>query len=516
MQKPTEIQTRVAINEKAIGLYLINIIDFLRVTTTAEMFEMLLKEKHESSAEYLPCLEFDVKTGKITGHEGRHRAANYYNDGHREMLIALYPEPKHRKWKHDLSQMPNKLTGQFNNFQIELNKNKIERILQNIEGYDPNTGEREVIRASVSRLPDRARAIIIDNVGRLLLGVGNDGTYRLPGGKLKEGEHPVDALLREVYEETGLLNFQDIEYLWPHLGNYIFIFIPEGVVNLTCVNDPSKEFKSLEWVNIESLPSNMDSYSEDIIYRFLRVGVLQNGKEKPMKNFAMSGHIDVLVDGKKEFQLDDDTIWETLPRLAQERSKGRDIEFRQINDDSIALDQTPETEKEEKEEKGKEKQLKKRVKSFFVSAADTFYFDNYIRIDPTSELLNPGVQVLKCADTFDNTLLFDGNDEFWITKYNRPVWRSSFDSRYASYDEIVQIWNKRYPEHSIGVDWLKGLLRKLIELPKELNVEPEAKTEKKEKKESNVKDKTDKTDKTENKDKKDKSDKDKKQVKKKS
>jgi len=328
---------------------------------------------------------------------------------------------------------------------------------------------------------ERTRAIIIDNSGRLLLGIAADtGEYRLPGGRLKPNEHPVDGLLREVYEETGLSKFQDLEYLWPQLGNYIFIFIPEDAVNVNCTNDPSKEFKSLEWVMIDELPINVDSYSEEIIYRFLRVGVLQNGKEDEVmpKDFTiMSSHIDVLVDGKKAFQLDDDTIWETLPRLAQEQSKGRKIEFKQILDKDA--NKIPEVTKMPKEPK--EKILKKNVKSYFLSPADTFCFDNFIRIDPSSELLNPSVRILKMADTFDNTLLFDGQDEFWITKFNRPVWRSSFDSRYASYDEVIKVWNSRYPEHSVGVDWLKELLHKIIELPKELK--PESKKEKEKEKE---------------------------------
>ena len=44
----------------------------------------------------------------------------------------------------------------------------------------------------------RVRAIIISNAGRLLLGINQDDKYMLPGGKIKDGEHPVDALLREV------------------------------------------------------------------------------------------------------------------------------------------------------------------------------------------------------------------------------------------------------------------------------------------------------------------------------
>ena len=53
-----------------------------------------------------------------------------------------------------------------------------------------------------------ASAFIEDEQGRLLLGRRAlepfKGLWDTPGGFLQEGEHPLDALLREVKEETGL------------------------------------------------------------------------------------------------------------------------------------------------------------------------------------------------------------------------------------------------------------------------------------------------------------------------
>ena len=54
-----------------------------------------------------------------------------------------------------------------------------------------------------------AAAILLDRAGRVLL-VGNDwqgyGTvrYTLPGGMVEKGESTIDAMIREVKEETGL------------------------------------------------------------------------------------------------------------------------------------------------------------------------------------------------------------------------------------------------------------------------------------------------------------------------
>lgn len=313
----------------------------------------------------------------------------------------------------------------------------------------------------------RVRAIIISNAGRLLLGINQDDKYMLPGGKIKEGEHPVDALLREVKEETNIIKFDSLEYLWQHLGNYIFIFIPEdtAMLHLSCADDPSQEFKALEWVDAEALPFNLDEYTEEIIYRFLRLDILlSEGKEENMKKNETNiqditaGYINVLVDGKKAFQLDDDTIWETLPRLASERSKGRKIDFQQISDENKI---EPPKEVTQKPQKPKEKKKNKKDISACVPA-DLNYFNKYVRLDYSSELLNPSVSILKMADCFDNTLLFNGRDDFWITNNNKPIWRCNFSERYATYEDIVESWNICYPDYAIDLLWLKSIIEKFI------------------------------------------------------
>src|SRR5688500_6850486 len=54
-----------------------------------------------------------------------------------------------------------------------------------------------------------AYALALDGAGRLLLarvapGYRAEGTWTLPGGGLDFGEHPAEAVVRELAEETGL------------------------------------------------------------------------------------------------------------------------------------------------------------------------------------------------------------------------------------------------------------------------------------------------------------------------
>lgn len=48
------------------------------------------------------------------------------------------------------------------------------------------------------------KGIVIDDAGRMLLTREDNGMWELLGGGLDHGEDPIDGLIREIREETGL------------------------------------------------------------------------------------------------------------------------------------------------------------------------------------------------------------------------------------------------------------------------------------------------------------------------
>ena len=56
-----------------------------------------------------------------------------------------------------------------------------------------------------------AMGVVLDGTGRVLLGRRADtGAWAPPGGIIDPGEHPADAAVREIYEETGVIALPEL------------------------------------------------------------------------------------------------------------------------------------------------------------------------------------------------------------------------------------------------------------------------------------------------------------------
>lgn len=77
--------------------------------------------------------------------------------------------------------------------------------------------------------------------------------YAPPGGKFETGESPLDCILREYYEETGLTlinpKLQGISYWQDDYEGIIFIFVAEEFEGQIKESEEGK----LEWLEIKDL-----------------------------------------------------------------------------------------------------------------------------------------------------------------------------------------------------------------------------------------------------------------------
>ena len=111
-----------------------------------------------------------------------------------------------------------------------------------------------------------ASAVVQDDAGRILLGrrAGEPeaGKWDLPGGFLEEGEHPLDALLRELREETGV-EIEPLELVAIELD--VYGDGPEAPSTLTLYwtarplsgdPEPADDVSELRWFGPEELPGD--------------------------------------------------------------------------------------------------------------------------------------------------------------------------------------------------------------------------------------------------------------------
>ena len=81
-----------------------------------------------------------------------------------------------------------------------------------------------------------------------------DQVYAPPGGKFEKGESPLDCILRQYYEETGLKlinpRLQGMSYWRDNVEGIIFIYVAEEFEG--DLKEISEE-RNIEWINIKDL-----------------------------------------------------------------------------------------------------------------------------------------------------------------------------------------------------------------------------------------------------------------------
>lgn len=118
---------------------------------------------------------------------------------------------------------------------------------------------------------------------KVLLLQRNDGNnvWEIPGGKRENNENIVDALKREVQEETGLIiNEYKLVYVSPIFENHPVLkpFLNIGYLCLVDNSDVviSNEHMDYKWVSVEELANYLDN---DIYNDLLNNGMISELKK---------------------------------------------------------------------------------------------------------------------------------------------------------------------------------------------------------------------------------------------
>jgi ADP-ribose pyrophosphatase YjhB (NUDIX family) len=117
-------------------------------------------------------------------------------------------------------------------------------------------------------------AFVVDDQGRVLLGrrahEPDAGRWDLLGGFVEEGEHPLDALRRELLEETAL-EVEAGEFAGSYVDTYGEGERATGVLNLVweariVAGDPkpADDVAELAWFALDELPP-----AEDLAFRWV-------------------------------------------------------------------------------------------------------------------------------------------------------------------------------------------------------------------------------------------------------
>ncbi len=142
------------------------------------------------------------------------------------------------------------------------------------------TNRDNLKETDITEVVVRVKALLINSNDEILLGYSHND-YQFPGGHIEENENLIDALNREVEEETGIkLNLTNEEYFassigyWkdhPKVGNnrktvvYYFKIFTDEKPNLKNTKYTDSEVKgnyTLRYVPLETVEQELTSNAE--------------------------------------------------------------------------------------------------------------------------------------------------------------------------------------------------------------------------------------------------------------
>ncbi len=134
----------------------------------------------------------------------------------------------------------------------------------------------------------KARLILYDK-GKILLlkqTKPNGGNYSLVGGTVEEDETARQSVIRESYEEAGLIidkkDLKLVHVLQKLQGDEqrLTLYFKAYKWKGTLESKERKKFKKVEWFDLDELPSNMTATVKHVLTAY-RHGILYSEMENP-------------------------------------------------------------------------------------------------------------------------------------------------------------------------------------------------------------------------------------------
>lgn len=148
----------------------------------------------------------------------------------------------------------------------------LKKIVQKIWRNLPPSFRRTIVRATQPTFTVSVAAIIINEKGEILLldhVLRSASSWGAPGGFLARGEQPIDAVKRELREETGIeVTGAELFRVRTVGAAHIEILFRAEAVGTATVK--SREINAVGWFKPEEMPKNMSRSHKLLVENLLK------------------------------------------------------------------------------------------------------------------------------------------------------------------------------------------------------------------------------------------------------